>query len=404
MLNFELALKLLRSKNAKSLSVAGWISLLGLVLGVACLMVSMAVMSGFEKTLQKNVSDVSGDIQILFPPRGMFDSEEKLIKGVDGLKNSMGFLISEGLLAVKGRVRGAILQGVNTSELEGVLRIQNRLIEGTVSDFVSDKESVLVGKGIAREHSLKIGDEIQVVILLGAEVDSGKFKRKIGRFKVAGILDLGKYEYDQKMVIVQIGNLQNLLEVGNKVSGYILRLNTPDQALVSAPVLQASLGGQYRVRTWKDVNENIFEAVKIEKVIVFFVILVIVIAASFNVMSSLFINVFQRFNDIAILKALGMNSKQVLFIFNLQGLIIGGAGCILGLLFGGVLCYGFQHSQKILGLIPESVYKIDSIDLTYRFVDILAIIFATLFVCLLATWAPARHGVRLRPVEGLRYD
>lgn len=409
----EISLRLLKSKGSALVSFSGWISLIGLMLGVACLVVSMAVMSGFERTLQKNVSDVSGDLQIYFTPRSGLDIEESLLNEIPGHEAHSGFLASEAILAHQGRIRGILLQGLDYSVLPSVLNLESRIIEGSfpgaaATDSPADQspaeDSVMIGKGIARELNLRPGDTFQVVVLLAGELDVGKFRRKIGEFKVAGILDLGKYEYDQRMVVMHLPKLQGLIEVNQKLSGYLVRLDGPERALQVAPQLADLLGNGHRVRTWKDVNENIFEAVVIERMIVFFVILVIVFAASFNVMSSLLVNVYQRFHDIALLRALGFRKVWIMRIFQIQGMVIGVIGSLAGLALGIILALSFEWVEKRFGLVPGSVYKIDSIAVQFRWQDLVSILVATNLIALGATWLPAKKGAELLPVEGLRYE
>ena len=152
------------------------------------------------------------------------------------------------------------------------------------------------------------------------------------------------------------------------------------------------------------VNQNLFRAVKLEKVVIFFVILIMVIAASFNISSTLYVNVLRRYNDISILKALGMKSAELVSVFTLQGLAIGVLGSLFGFLLGLGLCFAFAWVQVHWALLPEDVYKISSFGFDLRFLDMLAVLSISLLVCFLSTLAPALRGARLNPVEGLRYE
>lgn len=157
------------------------------------------------------------------------------------------------------------------------------------------------------------------------------------------------------------------------------------------------------IRDWRDVNENLFDAVEIERVVIFFVILIIVIVAAFNISATLYVSVVQRNSDIAILKTLGVSRKQILKIFTLQGVFLGLVGVLLGLVLGMILCQLFMVLQNQFELIPGSVYKIDSIIIKIRMIDVFAITLATLVISFLATLAPALRSSRLTVVEGLRY-
>jgi lipoprotein-releasing system permease protein len=158
------------------------------------------------------------------------------------------------------------------------------------------------------------------------------------------------------------------------------------------------------VRDWRDVNENLFEAMRLEKVVIFFVIFVIVIAAAFNVASSLYINVVRSYPEIGILKALGVSQGQLARIFSIQGVLLGFVGCVAGLLGGLALCIGFTILENQFGILPGSVYKLDRIDVQFRAIDLISIFSATMLICFLATWAPARRAAKLTAVEGLRHE
>lgn len=407
----EIAYRLLKRGRGFGLDLTGWISLAGLILGVACLTVSMAVMSGFERTLRESLSDVTGHVQV-FRYRIGNEEPEKLIervqKQVPETRAVTRFLSVEGVLAHQGRIQGVFMQGLDEASAWDVLNLRKRLLDGELKLQGAGADNpharVLIGKGVAEIFNLKPGDTFRLLVPLPSEFDPQEFKRKIGVFQVAGIVELGKYEYDQRMIMMPIKDLQKLADVGSRDSGLILRIEDGLKARAASFKLGENLGPGYRVRDWRDINENIFEAVEIERLVVFFVILVIVIAASFNVATSLYVNVVQRYPEIGILKALGVSPRQMIGLLCLQGIALGIIGCFSGLGLGVMLGYLFEWAQTNLGLLPASVYKISYIELDFRPQDILIIMTVTLVICLVATLAPARQGAKLSPVEGLRYE
>lgn len=403
----EIAYRLLRRGRHFGLDLTGWISLAGLILGVACLTVSMAVMSGFEKTLRTSLSDVTGHVQV-FRFRVNSGEPDQLIEKVKKIapevQAATRFLSVEGVLAHAGRIQGVFMQGLDENEAWKVLNLDKRLLQGSLTLEGGKIPKVLVGKGVAETFNLKPGDTFRLLVPLPSEFDPQEFKRKLGVFEVAGVVELGKYEYDQRMIMMPIKELQKLADVGHRDSGLILRL---DDGLKARPVsfrISDQLGTGFRVRDWRDINENIFAAVEIERLVVFFVILIIVIAASFNVATSLYVNVVQRYPEIGILKALGVSPRKMVLILCLQGIVLGIIGCLMGLGTGVLLGYVFEWAQVHLGLLPASVYKVSHIELDFRPQDIGLIFVVTLIICGLATLAPARQGSKLSPVEGLRYE
>ncbi len=401
---FWLAQRLLFNSKSQLFSLSGLNALIGLVLGVSCLVVSMAVMSGFESTLQTSVADVSGHLQILIktPEAGNKDLLLEKIKNIEpSLVAGTRFNYLEAVVAHGQRLSGVVLQGLDPEDVNRVLGLEKRLTDGKL-DLSADQ--AVIGVGLAQKLNLKIGDQFKAVLPLRNDLDPTQFRRKIASFKVSGILDLGKYDYNQRMILTGIGTTQTLSEVGDRFSGLLLKFENIEEARHIGGRISKELGPGYVVKDWREVNENLFEAVAIERVVVFFVILVIIIAAAFNVASTLYINVVTKFSEIALLKSLGLSKKAIVQIFSFQGFLIGFVGLVLGVIVGVLLCLVFAWAEAHFQILPGSIYKIDRIDLSLRFQDLVSISVATLLICVLATLAPAFRGAKLSPVEGLKNE
>lgn len=383
------------------------LSLLGLVLGVASLVVSMAVMSGFETTLKSTMADVSGHVTLVKRSRDLDDWQElsKKIKSIEpSLQASTRFTFLEAIAAKKGAVQGVLIQGLDPREWQKVLNVSGRIIVGTPDIDPKSGPRALIGQGLAQRLGLNVGDKFRVVVPVTEELDPTQFSRQTGEFMVSAVLDLGKYEWNQRFLLTDIGTSQKLARVGeDKYTGLILRFEDIDHSRVASFNLSRELGLSYHFRDWRDVNENLFEAVNFERVVIFFVVFVIVIVSAFNISSTLFVNVVRRYHDIALLKTLGLTKKSILRIYALQGLFIGGLGLGLGIGLGFILCLLFSYYQSRLGLISGAVYKLEYIQIELRLVDVSAVVVSTLAICLLATWGPAKRGAKLSVVEGLRY-
>lgn len=384
--------------------------MVGLILGVACLVVSMAVMSGFESTLKNSVADVTGQVQILTKGSASLSRDElvaRVQKITPDLVASTRFTYLEAVIAHEGKLSGVILQGLDPQEVKATLGLEKRMTQGKLEiqpDPNSEVSPVVIGLGLAKQMNLDIGEEFRVVLPLRNELDPNQFRRKIGVFKVAGILDLGKYDYNQRMILTSLEATQKLAEIGEKYSGVLLKFKDIDRAREISAALSRDLGLGFTVRDWHDVNENLFQAVNIEKVVIFFVILIIVVAAAFNVASTLYINVVTRYSEIGLLKAFGVSRRGVVQVFCWQGLLMGALGIVGGMILGLGLCFVFGWVESHYGLLPGSIYKVDRIDLSLRFLDALTIATATLLICFVATLAPALRGASLSPVEGLKNE
>ncbi len=374
----------------------------GLVLGVAALVASMAVVSGFEETLKSALTDVTGHIQVV--RRGKITDEwsvfSKKLKTLEPeIKSLMRFAYAEAVLANKGQVSGVLFQGVESSEMKNVLNIENRIQQGTL--FL-DASHIVIGVGLAKKFQLQVNDSVSIVVPLSTPFEKSGFRRQVKTFVVAGFLDFGKNDWNERLILGDLKALQELTEIGERYTGAFVKLNQRDDSKETSFRLSQKLGSSFAVTDWYDVNRNLFEAVKIERVIIFFVVFIIVLVAAFNISSALYVFIRQRYADIAILKTLGLSGKDVRKLFMGQGLLVGLVGTGLGFILGFVLCFGFMFLQSRFSLISGSVYKIDQIGVQIRFVDLTLIGLSTVILCFLATLSPAYRGSQLEVVEGLK--
>lgn len=399
--------KLLLSKRTLFKGSAPF-ALLGLMFGVALLVVSMAVMSGFERTLRDAMVDVTGEVQVIKRSRFLDDWEElteRIRKIEPTLAGSMRFTFIEAVVAHQGQISGVMIQGVDTANSDKVLNFKSRVISGT-SDLTeqSDIPLALIGKGLAKRLSLNVGDTFRVVIPVAEASDPSSFRRQVGQFKIQGILDLGKYDWNERFIVSDLKAAQDLAQIGDRYTGLLLKFGDVNYARKAGMNISQQLGAPYWVRDWRDSNESLFEAVEIERPVIFFVVSIIIFVAAFNISSTLSVSVIQRYADIAVLKTVGVTPKSILKIFSMQGVLIGALGLIGGFVLGILLCVLFTFAESRLSLVAGSVYKLDGIKVQIRFIDSIAICIATMVICFLATLAPARKGSQLSPVEGLRYE
>lgn len=384
------------------------LALLGLILGVAALVVSMAVMSGFESTLQQAMTDVSGHVQVVKRsrfPDDWKDLESRIKKAEPTLVGATRFVFIEGIMAHNGQISGVLLEGVDTERVSSVLKFKSRVQSGSEDlSAPSDVPLALIGSGLAKKMNLKVGDVFRVVVPITETVDPNSLQRKVGQFKVQGILELGKYDWNERFVVTGLTAAQQVAEIGDRYSGLLLRFPSAQYARQAGFNLSRVLGTPYWIRDWRDSNENLFDAVSVERPAIFFVVSIIIFVAAFNISSTLFVNVVQRYKDIAILKTVGFRRKDIIKIFTFQGLFMGAIGLFGGFIIGFILCALFNTLQGSLGLIAGAVYRVDGISLSIRFTDTIAICFATMLICFIATLAPARRGGQLNPMEGLRNE
>lgn len=378
-----------------------------MAIGVASLVVSMAVFSGYTSTLEVTVQDAVGHVLVL--KRGSADQGEMLREIeplVKGLVGKTPFVYAEAILAAKGKIAGILIEGIDEATVGSVLNLEKRVVAGKLDLTPSPGglPKVMIGKGIAQRFEIKVGDTINIVVPLAAEYQAASFRPKLAKFQVAGIINYGRYDFDSRYVVMQLAQAQEFVELGKRITGYRLKITDPYKARGIVQDIASKFGTAYWARDWLEVNRNLFEAAKLEKTVLFFVLMILVVAAAFNVANALFISVVQRYRDISVLKTLGAPDKMIRWVFTAQGLMVGAVGAGLGTIVGLLLCRLFEWVQVRWQLIPAEVYKLDHINLQVRPLDLLAILGVSLVICFLATLVPARRGAKISPVEGLRYE
>jgi lipoprotein-releasing system permease protein len=408
MIQLWMVMRYLR-EGRRFLSLNIILAVIGVALGVAALIIAMAVVSGYESTLRSTVINMQGHIILLKhggveAERG--EIEQNVQANVPELQAMTPFLVLEGLIVHQKKLSGIVLEGVDPGTVNFVLALEKTLASGDSQLGRGNGETpiALIGRGLSEKFHLKLGDEFRLVIPITRSKSQEGFRPKSQKLKVGGVLDLGRADYDERYVITDLATAQTFGELPGRISGWRLRLKSENDAVPAAARLEDKLGSAFITRTWVDANHNLFEAVRYEKLIIFIVVMLMIVAAAFNVASTLYLSVVRRYAQIGILKAMGVSEKFIRRLFMVQGLLVGAVGTGLGLLLGFWGCHIFVWAEKEYSLFPGEVYKLNFVNLEVRPTDLAAIIFTSLLFCFFATLAPAGRGAKLLPVEGLRYE
>lgn len=382
-------------------------SLMGISLGVAFLILSMAGFSGFTDSLRNSIIDVSGDISVFKRTGRITDPqvvEEQIRKASGDVKELLGFVKVEVLAASQGELSAIILQGIDWQKAQSLKEINDRKKEEVKKGETFNGEPAYLGKVVAQNLKLKVGDSFKIILPKVSKSSSTEISPRVETFYVAAILDFGKYDFNERVVITSMTAVQNLAQMGAHINGYRVKIKDSDRAPEEAEKIQKALGYDYSVRDWTMTSKSMFKAIQYEKKVLFFVMLIMVVAAFFNVSTTLFLGVLKRYSQISVMRALGLKRRHIVFLFCFHGLALGVVGLVCGITLGVIFCFAFELVQKVFPIMPEEVYRMSNFAAHIEMQDIVWVIVATLTICLLSTIAPAFRGASLSPVEGLKYE
>ena len=383
--------------------VTSLFSVFGLILGVAVLTVALLTVNGFSKSLQKVVVDRNGHLVFLSENKQPLQNfSKKLETYKPSIRQSVPFLSFAGLASNSRELKGVIFEGLDFQSFSSDLTIRQRIIRGKI-DLQASNSFVILGRSLAEDLKADVGDLIQTVFVKPSK-EMG-LSRKKKTFPVSGIADLGKHDLNSRSVLMPLSASQELMGQGDRVSGLRIWLKEDSQTKYLVRTLNYQYGDSgYQAISWMEMEKSFFNNINSDKQIIFFVLLILIIAAGFNVSSALFVQVFKRTREISILKAMGAGNSVILKIFLLRGLALGFFGTFLGLVFGlGIFRFLLFFQQK-WNILPSEVYQVSEIVLHWKTWDLAIIFLSALFVVLLASILPARRACHIPIKEGLTYE
>jgi len=402
-------------ENKRFISVISTISLAGVTLGVAVLLVVLSVMNGFERELRDRILNVTSHATISGMGASLPDWEklrDKVqarpeVSGAAPYVEQQAMLLSAAASDAKNS--GAMIRGIIPDEESHVANIQQHMKFGEFATLTPGRYGIVLGSELASALHLKLGDQVIAVVAQGAVTAAGIFPR-MRRFTVTGIFSAGMYEYDRNYAYVHMHDAQKLFRLGNDVSGIRLKLNDVFHAQKIAINIARDLGGGYYVDDWTRKHANFFRSIAMTKSMMFLILLLVIAVAAFNVVATLVMVVKDKQSDIAILRTLGASPRSVLTVFILQGTLIGLIGTVSGVLLGTLLSWNLEsiiHGiEYVFGthLMDAKLYFMSDLPAYVQWQDVLQISLVAFGMCCLSTLYPAWRAARTEPAKALRRD
>jgi len=377
----------------------------GIGLGVAALIITLSIMNGFQGDIREKILGTQAHILILARGQGLFNSSKEILDKITNLSEVIAgspFTYGQTLLHTGNRAQGAVVKGILPEEEKKVSNIFKQIEQGSWDKLNSPEQNIILGKELARNLGVSLGEKIFLISPPGSNL-AGSFFPKMEKFSVSGIFESGMYEYDNSLVYVSLRNAQKIFGLdNNEITGYQLKIKNVYQADRLTNKLEKMLGSSFWVRPWTSLNRNLFSALKLEKIMMFIVLTLIVLVATFNIFSTLTLMTMEKIKDIAILQAVGARRKSILRIFLYEGLSIGILGIFSGGVLGVILSKLLDKYQFIK--LPADVYYINTIPVKIATSDLLIVTFAAILISLISTLYPAYKASRVNPAEALRYE
>ncbi len=409
----QIALRYLRARRRDAfISITTIFTGVGVMLGVAALVVVLSVMGGFEESLRQRILTLTPQVQIQ-SLSGSITDYPKIQTEVDALPDVVGsdpFIIGQAMVSSAHGISGVVVRGVEPKNAVVVSQLRNYIQQGSLASLAAESPApaasadssngvVAIGATLAEKLKVKVGDIVNVVAPITTGADS-ELSTRTGHFVIGAIFESGIAFIDRDLVFIGLANAQAFFGRSGKVDGIEVRLKNLDRTTLVTAQLRKLFGNPYRVSDWIEFNRAAAAGFALLKEVYSIVLLMLIAVAAFNLVATLIMVVMEKRKDIAVLMAMGATPHEVRLVFVLKGMIVGAAGTALGLILGALGCFLLAHYQFIH--IPKQIYGISTLPVAIEPVNYVLVAIASLVLCLLATIYPARQASRELPVEIFR--
>lgn len=401
--------RFLKIKNQRKLvPLITILATFGVTVGVMVLIVVIAVMTGFQSELKRRILGIEPHIMVLKYSNWLdsYNQDIEKIQKIDGVASAAPYIYTQGMLRSAHGLSAVVLKGLDPQRTDIQLDIKGpKTIQQILSRTVSDTDStqatgIVLGTVLADKLDVTVGDSILIMVAGANRGDPSVLPRQ-QRLQVEGLFETGMHQYDGTMGFMNIGELQKIIRVGDLVTGIEVKVKDVDQVELVSRRIITTFGIEYWATHWKQMHRNLFSMLRLQKMMMFVILTLIIVVAAFNIASALIMMVKEKIKDIAILKVMGANRRSIRAIFLNKGMVIGLTGICIGVCGGLLLC--LLLSQYPFIDLPGDVYFLTTLPVKIDIVDLAMIVLGTFLICIVASVYPAVRAAKMKPVDGVRY-
>ncbi len=404
-----MSLRYLRAREKQTfISLINLLATAGIALGVMALIIVIAVMTGFESELQKRILGIESHVLVMRYGETVGDIDASLeeLQSIPGVQSASPFIYTQVMLRSAQGVSGSVLKAIDPSHVAPPIRtadghsLSQALASASANESEGHAPGLIIGRVLAEKLSVGQGDPIYLIAPLGKGSAVNQMPM-VMRFRVANLFTTGMNEYDGAIAFVRLDVAQRLLEMPGQATGFEVRVTHIYQAKKIADAIVTHMGFPFWARDWIQMNRNLFSMLRLQKIVMFIILTLIVLVAAFNIASALIMMVMEKTRDIAILKTMGATNRHIRRIFIFKGLVIGMLGTFIGGVLGFILCSILKRYPFIK--LPGDVYFLSTLPVELQAFDVFVIGISTVLICFIATLYPSTSASALDPVDGIRY-